>query len=285
MNYQLEAIIEKIMIKKLEPIVDLLKLVQQSVSEIKETMLTGHEKSKDTIINNLGKKSEKNGNEQKEKSIPKKVSTQPIINKNNLDYWNITNEFEIDISEKKGKELNFKIEYTGNIPLFQNTTIMPEIKPYSLLTFEPIIIKPDIIKNRIKSISIPIKFASEVSLEPEKELIEIVDLKIINSEINLNQLVSLEVKITNKKNYTWNYCLQIMSNERNIKKKEIEEKERVKTQRRGRESDFTIDKKEEIINKLDENYNVNSIFTREAIESAIEQAGGDYEKTIEILFN
>lgn len=72
MNYQLEAIIEKVMIKKLEPIVDLLKLVQQSVSEIKETMLTGHEKSKDTKINNSSKKSEQNGNEQKEKSIRKK---------------------------------------------------------------------------------------------------------------------------------------------------------------------------------------------------------------------
>ena len=72
MNYQLEAIIEKVMIKKLEPIVDLLKLVQQSVSEIKETMLTGHEKSKDTKRNNSSKKSEQNGNEQKEKSIRKK---------------------------------------------------------------------------------------------------------------------------------------------------------------------------------------------------------------------
>ena len=72
MNYQLEAIIEKVMIKKLEPIVDLLKLVQQSVSEIKETILTGHEKSKDTKINNSSKKSEQNGNEQKEKSIRKK---------------------------------------------------------------------------------------------------------------------------------------------------------------------------------------------------------------------
>ena len=68
----MEAIIEKVMIKKLEPIVDLLKLVQQSVSEIKETMLTGHEKSKDTKINNSSKKSEQNGNEQKEKSIRKK---------------------------------------------------------------------------------------------------------------------------------------------------------------------------------------------------------------------
>ena len=140
-------------------------------------------------------------------------------------------------------------------------------------------------KNRIKSISIPIKFASEVSLEPEKELIEIVDLKIINSEIKLNQLLSLEDKITHKKNYTWNYCLQIMSNERNIKKKEIEEKERVKTPRRGRESNLTLDKKEEIINQLNENYNVTSIFSREFIERAIEQAEGDYEKAIEILFN
>ena len=72
-------------------------------------------------------------------------------------------------------------------------------------------------------------------------------------------------------------------------KEERERKEKEEREKREKEerekANLSPDKIEEIVNQLDENYNVTSIFTREVIESSIKQAGGDYEKAIEILFN
>ena len=390
-------------IKCIDDINTQISIISENTKSIKDIGATS------SIINyfkklNSNKKLNQNELNLSDENNNDEIPTQPIKTEIFWCFQVLTKDIEIDISEKEGKTIDLQLEYSGNIPIPQDTMIQPENKQTDLITFAPVKMNPIMSNSNIISFTLQIKFINEVNFKPKEEKLELLDIRVINSSINMNELVSVGVKIINKNSSSsfpnqqydeftrrlkeleekekkfkqmeeekerkereeeFNKKLrELEEREKKLKemeeqkeerekrekeererkereereekerkereekekeererkerkereereererkeRKEREEKEREERERKEREererkereekerkereekekANLTPDKIEEIVNQLDENYNVTSIFTREVIESSIKQAGGDYEKAIEILFN
>ena len=126
------------------------------------------------------------------------IPTQPIKTEIFWCFQVQTKDIEIDISEKEGKTIDLQLEYSGNIPIPQDTMIQPENKQTDLITFAPVKMNPIMSNSNIISFTLQIKFINEVNFKPKEEKFELLDIRVINSSINLNELVTLGVKIINK---------------------------------------------------------------------------------------
>ena len=126
------------------------------------------------------------------------IPTQPIKTETFWCFQVQTKDIEIDISEKEGKTIDLQLEYSGNIPIPQDTMIQPENKLTDLITFSPVKMNPIMSNSNIISFTLQIKFINEVNFKPKEEKLELLDIRVINSSINMNELVSVGVKIINK---------------------------------------------------------------------------------------
>ena len=156
-----------------------------------------------TIINDFKKlNSNKKLNQDKlnlsDENNNDEIPTQPINPEIFWCFQVLTKDIEIDISEKEGKTIDLQLEYSGNIPIPQDTMILPEYKQTDLITFAPVKMNPIMTNSNIISFTLQIKFINEVNFKPKEEKLELLDIRVINSSINMNELVPLGVKIINK---------------------------------------------------------------------------------------
>ena len=204
-----------------------------------------------TIINDFKKlNSNKKLNQDKlnlsDENNNDEISTQPIKPEILWCFQVLTKDIEIDISEKEGKTIDLQLEYSGNIPIPQDTMIQPENKQTDLITFAPVKMNPIMSNSNIISFTLQIKFINEVNFKPKEEKLELLDIRVINSSINMNELVPLGVKIINKNSSSSFPNQQYDEIARRLK--ELEEKEKkIKQMEEEQER-----KEEEIYKKLRE---------------------------------
>ena len=172
------------------------------------------------------------------------IPTQPIKTEIFWCFQVQTKDIEIDISEKEGKTIDLQLEYSGNIPIPQDTMIQPENKQTDLITFAPVKMNPIMSNSNIISFTLQIKFINEVNFKPKEEKFELLDIRVINSSINLNELVTLGVKIINKNSSSSFPNQQYDEIARRLK--ELEEKEKKLKQM---EEEQERKRKEEELNK------------------------------------
>ena len=202
-----------------------------------------------TIINDFKKlNSNKKLNQDKlnlsDENNNDEIPTQPIKTEIFWRFQVLTKDIEIDISEKEGKTIDLQLEYSGNIPIPQDTMIQPENKQTDLITFAPVKMNPIMSNSNIISFTLQIKFINEVNFKPKEEKFELLDIRVINSSINMNELVALGVKIINK-NSSSSFPNQ-QYDEYTRRLKELEEKEKKLKQM---EEEQERKRKEEELNK------------------------------------
>ena len=202
-----------------------------------------------TIINDFKKlNSNKKLNQDKlnlsDENNNDEIPTQPIETEIFWCFKVLTKDIEIDISEKEGKTIDLQLEYSGNIPIPQDTMIQPENKQTDLITFAPVKMNPIMSNSNIISFTLQIKFINEVNFKPKEEKLELLDIRVINSSINMNELVTLGVKIINKNSSSSFPNQQYDEIARRLK--ELEEKEKKLKQM---EEEQEIKRKEEELNK------------------------------------
>ena len=172
------------------------------------------------------------------------IPTQPIKTEIFWRFQVLTKDIEIDISEKEGKTIDLQLEYSGNIPIPQDTMIQPENKQTDLITFAPVKMNPIMSNSNIISFTLQIKFINEVNFKPKEEKLESLDIRVINLSINMNELVVLGVKIINKNSSSSFPNQQYDEIARRLK--ELEEKEKKLKQM---EEEQEKKRKEEEVNK------------------------------------
>ena len=202
-----------------------------------------------TIINDFKKlNSNKKLNQDKlnlsDENNNDEIPTQPIETEIFWCFKVLTKDIEIDISEKEGKTIDLQLEYSGNIPIPQDTMIQPEYKQTDLITFAPVKMNPIMSNSNIISFTLQIKFINEVNFKPKEEKLELLDIRVINSSINMNELVPLGVKIINKNSSSSFPNQQYDEIARRLK--ELEEKEKKIKQM---EEEQERKRKEEELNK------------------------------------
>ena len=197
-----------------------------------------------TIINDFKKLNSNKKLNQDKLNLSDEIPTQPIETEIFWRFQVLTKDIEIDISEKEGKTIDLQLEYSGNIPIPQDTMIQPENKQTDLITFAPVKMNPIMSNSNIISFTLQIKFINEVNFKPKEEKLELLDIRVINSSINMNELVTLGVKIINKNSSSSFPNQQYDEIARRLK--ELEEKEKKLKQM---EEEQEIKRKEEELNK------------------------------------
>ena len=184
-------------IKCIDDINTQISIISENTKAIKDIGATS------TIINDFKKlNSNKKLNQDKlnlsDENNNDEIPTQPIETEIFWCFKVLTKDIEIDISEKEGKTIDLQLEYSGNIPIPQDTMIQPENKQTDLITFAPVKMNPIMSNSNIISFTLQIKFINEVNFKPKEEKLESLDIRVINLSINMNELVVLGVKIINK---------------------------------------------------------------------------------------
>ena len=197
-----------------------------------------------TIINDFKKLNSNKKLNQDKLNLSDEIPTQPIETEIFWCFQVLTKDIEIDISEKEGKTIDLQLEYSGNIPIPQDTMIQPENKQTDLITFAPVKMNPIMSNSNIISFTLQIKFINEVNFKPKEEKFELLDIRVINSSINMNELVALGVKIINKNSSSSFPNQQYDEIARRLK--ELEEKEKKLKQM---EEEQERKRKEEELNK------------------------------------
>ena len=232
-------------IKCIDDINTQISIISENTKAIKDIGATS------TIINDFKKlNSNKKLNQDKlnlsDENNNDEIPTQPIKTEIFWRFQVLTKDIEIDISEKEGKTIDLQLEYSGNIPIPQDTMIQPENKQTDLITFAPVKMNPIMSNSNIISFTLQIKFINEVNFKPKEEKLELLDIRVINSSINMNELVTLGVKIINKNSSSSFPNQQYDEIARRLK--ELEEKEK-KLKQMEEEQER---KEEEIYKKLRE---------------------------------
>ena len=196
---QVNALSNKV--ESMEASIDDINTQKSIISE--NTKATKDRGAISTIINDFKKlNSNKKLNQDKlnlsDENNNDEIPTQPINPEIFWCFQVLTKDIEIDISEKEGKTIDLQLEYSGNIPIPQDTMIQPENKQTDLITFAPVKMNPIMSNSNIISFTLQIKFINEVNFKPKEEKLELLDIRVINSSINMNELVPLGVKIINK---------------------------------------------------------------------------------------
>ena len=230
-------------IKCVDDINTQISIISENTKAIKDIGATS------TIINDFKKlNSNKKLNQDKlnlsDENNNDEIPTQPIKTEIFWRFQVLTKDIEIDISEKEGKTIDLQLEYSGNIPIPQDTMIQPENKQTDLITFAPVKMNPIMSNSNIISFTLQIKFINEVNFKPKEEKLELLDIRVINSSINMNELVTLGVKIINK-NSSSSFPNQ-QYDEIARRPKELEEKEKKLKQM---EEEQERKRKEEELNK------------------------------------
>ena len=230
-------------IKCVDDINTQISIISENTKAIKDIGATS------TIINDFKKlNSNKKLNQDKlnlsDENNNDEIPTQPIKTEIFWCFQVQTKDIEIDISEKEGKTIDLQLEYSGNIPIPQDTMIQPEYKQTDLITFAPVKMNPIMSNSNIISFTLQIKFINEVNFKPKEEKLELLDIRVINSSINMNELVPLGVKIINKNSSSSFPNQQYDEIARRLK--ELEEKEKKLKQM---EEEQERKRKEEELNK------------------------------------
>ena len=230
-------------IKCIDDINTQISIISENTKAIKDIGATS------TIINdfkklNSNKKLNQNELNLIDENNNDEISTQPIKPEIFWSFQVLTKDIEIDISEKEGKTIDLQLEYSGNIPIPQDTMIQPEYKQTDLITFAPVKMNPIMSNSNIISFTLQIKFINEVNFKPKEEKLELLDIRVINSSINMNELVPLGVKIINKNSSSSFPNQQYDEIARRLK--ELEEKEKKLKQM---EEEQERKRKEEELNK------------------------------------
>ena len=232
-------------IKCIDDINTQISIISENTKAIKDIGATS------TIINDFKKLNSNKKLNQDELNLSDEnnndeIPTQPIKTEIFWRFQVLTKDIEIDISEKEGKTIDLQLEYSGNIPIPQDTMIQPENKQTDLITFAPVKMNPIMSNSNIISFTLQIKFINEVNFKPKEEKLELLDIRVINSSINMNELVTLGVKIINKNSSSSFPNQQYDEIARRLK--ELEEKEKkIKQMEEEQER-----KEEEIYKKLRE---------------------------------